>query len=166
MSKKFRYVYLLGYDDSEYPYHSLVKIGYSKNPLSRLKSIKCGADKTITPKEVDISKLHILSVRHAGKHVEKYLHSTFKDSRYLGEWFDLGANPIVKFNAALNECPKSYMPKSCNDNCACLSKKRDFLDELTSYQRDRLNRTEVIKITLASGLGVETVYVRPMRSVN
>jgi hypothetical protein len=54
-----------------------IKIGYSKNPTERLKSLQVNCD----------GKLSLIGVIRGGKDKEKDLHNMFDNLRKAGEWF-------------------------------------------------------------------------------
>lgn len=58
---------------------SICKIGYSKYPFSRLKSIQVGCPYPIT----------IIALYEGSKETEKKLHNKFKKLKLSGEWFSL-----------------------------------------------------------------------------
>jgi hypothetical protein len=66
---------------------SLVKIGRSLNPQSRLKQLKVNNKQTVIPDGVDMSTAEIIAEFPGGRRVESRLHSKFARYRVAGEWF-------------------------------------------------------------------------------
>ncbi len=81
-----------------------VKIGRSDvNMKNRVKSIK-----TDNPSS---SVLQVYPMRDGHQvDAEKLLHTTFRERRIRGEWFDLGSNPIYLVETALKELGISVPP--------------------------------------------------------
>jgi hypothetical protein len=78
--KNIGYVYFLRSEKSSY-----VKIGKSKDIDKRVKQLEC-----------NVGKINILGFIYSEDYdlIEKSLHSTFKDFRKYGEWFDLSFNDV------------------------------------------------------------------------
>lgn len=83
-----QYVYLLVNEN----YHC--KIGISKDPLGRAKGIQ-------NTSGYHIREIYYWSVKDSAKRIESFLHKTFKDDSYIGEWFSTLISP---------EEIESYMP--------------------------------------------------------
>ena len=70
-------------NESEYIYvvgnkkESVCKIGYSKDPFKRIKSIQTGCP----------FKLHIFLIIRGNRTIEKQLHRKYKSYKHTGEWF-------------------------------------------------------------------------------
>ena len=64
-----------------------IKIGYSRDPISRLVQIRKGQG-TKLPEGLDPSKARILTVELGTQSHEKWLHAKFADHRVAGEWFE------------------------------------------------------------------------------
>lgn len=63
-----------------------IKIGFSRDPITRLSQIRNGRGITI-PERLDTSNARILAVEQGGMREEKDLHRRFAASRVAGEWF-------------------------------------------------------------------------------
>lgn len=63
-----------------------IKIGFSRDPMTRLSQIRNGRGIT-APEGLDTSKTRILAVEHGGMYDEKDLHRRFAAQRAEGEWF-------------------------------------------------------------------------------
>ena len=77
-------VYFIGNNNGQ------VKIGYSKNPASRLSALQ-----TASP-----YPLKILALKSGGTEVEADLHKRFSESRLEGEWFRL----TTRLEAEIEQC--------------------------------------------------------------
>jgi hypothetical protein len=82
---KKTFVYLIKLENSE-----LYKIGYSNNPLQRLKSLQ-----TANGERLELIKTFKTNF---GLKLEKALHLNFNKYKTLGEWFALPYEEIKKFN--------------------------------------------------------------------
>jgi hypothetical protein len=74
------YVYFIGCD-------GYVKIGHSKNPESRLLSLKSQADKTLRPPGIDLRNMKLIKKVKGGQRLESHLHVRLHNQRIVGEWF-------------------------------------------------------------------------------
>ena len=63
-----------------------VKIGYSKDPLSRLRQIR-SMDGTKYPEGMDCSTATLITTEPGGFDRERELHAKFSHLRHTGEWF-------------------------------------------------------------------------------
>jgi hypothetical protein len=66
-----------------------VKIGKSKDPESRLKTLKRPNDSTISPNGLDLSDAELLGYIPGGSFLESSLHQQLYNQRVAGEWFRL-----------------------------------------------------------------------------
>lgn len=80
------YVYLM---ESLRDYETVYKIGFSKNPKERKKSIQTGNDG-------EISIIHIFETKH-GKKLENTLHNFYSHARINMEWFNLSLSEVIQF---------------------------------------------------------------------
>lgn len=80
LDKYETYVYVMGAN-------GFVKIGYSKDPNSRLKSLKSLADKTLVPTKVKKSDIKIIKMVKGNFRLEQVLHRLCARSHSIGEWF-------------------------------------------------------------------------------
>lgn len=80
------YVYLMVNTDT-----SLIKIGTSKNPKYR--------EKTLHSQE---PKVHLIAKWKCPKELEKKLHQTYKQKRIRGEWFRLNLNDLKEIETLMN----------------------------------------------------------------
>ena len=63
-----------------------IKIGYSRDPISRLSQIRKGGS-AIAPEGLATGGARILAVEQGGMEQEKALHKRFAEYRAAGEWF-------------------------------------------------------------------------------
>lgn len=83
MSYKNGSVYLMKADNGVY------KIGMSVNPVQRMLSL----ERTLP---YDLELIHTIQSKRM-KHLERYFHDLFKESRLKGEWFDLTPEQVEQF---------------------------------------------------------------------
>jgi len=67
-----------------------VKIGTSRNPKSRFKTLRAEKDGTIRPKDVNMSEAELVGYFPGGHDLESLLHFTLREEHAAGEWFRLG----------------------------------------------------------------------------
>jgi hypothetical protein len=82
----YEYVYLMVNTDT-----SLMKIGTSKNPIYR--------EKTLHSQE---PKVHLVAKWNCSKEREKILHQKYKHKRIRGEWFRLDLNDLKEIEIFMN----------------------------------------------------------------
>lgn len=77
------YIYVIGSDEPPY------KVGISKNPTRRLKSLQTGCPK----------KLKILSIKETAalktKPLESIIHYNLSKYKTVGEWFDTSLDRVI-----------------------------------------------------------------------
>lgn len=89
------YVYLM-YARKDEKDRLVCKIGFSKNPNSRLRELK-----------IAIPKIELLAFRHGSMETELKLHDKFASLHQQGEWFAFRTTKeeaIRQFNEAVDEC--------------------------------------------------------------
>lgn len=64
-----------------------IKIGHSKDPVTRLRAIRSGRDESCIPDAVDRSNLDCIGFIAGGSQTEAELHHKFDRYRVKGEWF-------------------------------------------------------------------------------
>ncbi len=77
---------------------SLLKIGYSKNPLKRLQALS---------RNVPFN-LELLAIRPGGRDLEKAFHRKFKSFRVKGEWFRCEAKSAEAIRDIRNKFPREW----------------------------------------------------------
>lgn len=98
-SEDARDVYVMGA-----PHLTVAKIGSSQFPLRRLRdAIQSPSDPTCVPDGVDRRDLMVLYRQPGGRPVERALHAYFADSWIVGEWFELGADPVRCVREAISK---------------------------------------------------------------
>jgi hypothetical protein len=79
-----------------------VKIGFSNNPLERLKAVDVG------PQKIDIISEYEGETRTYIKNLEKKLHAMFSEHQYRNEWFKLMKDQIKTIDDYLCNFCKVY----------------------------------------------------------
>lgn len=64
-----------------------VKIGYSKNPAQRLKTLSKANDSTVRPADCDLSEAKIVGTVAGGHELESHYHRLARDWHVCGEWY-------------------------------------------------------------------------------
>ena len=97
----FSHIYIIGQlDDMKY-----VKIGYSDNPLKRLKELQ-----TANSSELYLQRsVYVRSARL----VERALHGLLSNSRKRGEWFELTTEQALQLNMLLGAMDLDCRCSSC-----------------------------------------------------
>jgi predicted GIY-YIG superfamily endonuclease len=90
-----KYVYLIS-DANSYIY----KIGISKNPEKRLKSLQTGNDK-------NLKIIHKVLCEHSNK-VETALHNQYSFLKVNGEWFELTQDDVEKFPESCKKIDENF----------------------------------------------------------
>jgi hypothetical protein len=67
-----------------------VKIGTSRNPQARFKTLRSENNSTIRPKGINIADAELIGYFPGGRDLESLLHWTLREEQAAGEWFRLG----------------------------------------------------------------------------
>jgi len=65
-----------------------IKIGSSRDPLSRVRLIRSGSDTSEKPGDVDFENLECIGWFLGSRRLEKHLHRQFASYQAAGEWFN------------------------------------------------------------------------------
>jgi len=90
-----KYVYLIS-DINTYTY----KIGISKNPEKRIKSLQTGNEKLL-------KIIHKVPCENYNE-VETALHNQYKFLKINGEWFELSKNDVEKFPESCKKIDENF----------------------------------------------------------
>lgn len=79
-----------------------VKIGVSRDPQARLKTLRTSGNGTLAPRGIDLWEAELVGVLQGGAAVEADMHDRFARLRDTGEWF-MHADELAEFVARLRE---------------------------------------------------------------
>jgi T5orf172 domain len=95
-----KYLYVAGV-----PGCPVVKIGRSMSPAQRVAELR-KPGYALTPSGVDREAIALLAHWRGNAPVERWIHRQFTNRRVVGEWFDLGPDPVATVEQALTRLPK------------------------------------------------------------